>query len=281
MQKLFKQLFAVLMIAGMWSVLTYAQTGPTVGNVFRDPTDPSINEGASGKRSAGFKQNVNPNIGTLPASYTPFRGLGRALGSLVTPGGIPAPNPADPSTYGFKPTVQQVFPKLYSETGRLNRLFAGFKGIGGVNVTDFARLGTPGGTNPGDPYWIAFPRPGNVETPPFAQTIHHPWDCFCRWDEQVYCPNFFNFPVWHVSYGSPGLLPTQNAPTSCQTCFGVNRIRKHDFYVGQSQSGAFGGYPRDLPADPGYQECLRQSVESYAASGSGGLTSGEPELYGL
>ena len=279
MNNIFKRAFAVLIVAGVWGTsITIAQTGAKI--IPRNPNDASINEGASGTRSAGFKTNVNPLIGNLPASYFPFHGLGTAIGSLVTPGGVQAPSPANPSGYGFKPLVQQVFPYMYSETGRLNRLFAGFKGIGGKNVTDFARLGTPGGQNPGDPYWIGFPRPGNVENPPVAQALHHPWDCYCRWDEQVWCPNFLNFPLWSTS-GSPHILPTQNAPSSCQACFGVNRIRKHYFYVGTSKGGAFYGYPGSYPADTGYQECLRQSVDSYAASGPGGFAPGEPELYGL
>ncbi len=246
----------------------------------RDRTDPSIHEGLSGKRSAGFKENVNPYIGQLPASYVPFRGIGRAIGSLVAPFSVPAPSPSDPSSYGYKPTVQFIsrfFPGFKNEEGRL---FTGAKGIGGVNVTDVAELGTPGGRNPGDPYWVAFPRPGNVENPPFAQTVHHPWDCYCRWDEIITCP-VQSHPNWHVATGAPD-LPQHFIPISCQACFGVDRIRKHDFYVGTSKSGVIvRGYPGSYPADPGYQECLKQSVDSFATSGPGGFAPGAPELYGL
>jgi len=31
----------------------------------------------------------------------------------------------------------------------------------------------------------------------------------------------------------------------------------------------------------GYQECLDQSIDSFATSGPGGFAPGEPELYGL
>ncbi len=280
MNSIFKRAFAVLMVAGVWGAsITVAQTGPVI--IPRDPSDASINEGVTGRSSAGFKQNVDPKIGQLSASYFPFHGLGTAIGSLVTPGGVFAPSPANPQGYGFKPLVQQMFPYKYSETGRLNRLFAGFKGVGGKNVTDFARLGTPGGQNPGDPYWVAYPRPGNVENPPFAQAVHHPYDCYCRWDEIVTCP-IETHPNWHQFHGAPVPPFEHLVPVTCQSCFGVNRIRKHDFYVGFSKSGViYGGYPTSYPADTGYQECLKQSIDSFAASGPGGFAPGEPELYGL
>lgn len=279
MGKVMKRLTAVLTIAGVWGMTVFAQqTGPVI--IQRDPTSPAINEGLTGRSSAGFKQNVNPYIGQLPASYIPFHGIGTAIASLVAPFSIQAPSPANPSAYGFKPSVQQVVPYAFSQTGRINRLYPGYKGIGGKNVTDVARLGTPGGQGPGDPYWVGYPRPGNVETPPFGQTVHHPYDCFCRWNEVIKCPLPENI-FWHVDFGAPWFPPTHLTPVPCQVCFGVDRIRKHDFYVGTSKGGVFDGYPFSYPADTGYQECLTQSIESYAGSGPGGAAPGEPELYGL
>lgn len=277
MKELFKRLLATLMIAGVWAVAVYAQTGAKI--IPRDPTSASIHEGLSGTKSAGVKTNVEPFIGQVPASYSPFRSFTGAIGSLVQPYGIAAPTPADSSTVGFKYTFSQLFFPLFSRTGNIDRLFTGEKGIGGRNVTDVARLGQPGGRNPGDPYWVAYPRPGNVENPPPFQLVHHPFDCFCRWDEIITCP-LKTSPFWHINHGAPW-FPPHFTPVPCQVCFGVNRIRKHDFYVGQSRSGVFDGYPFSAPYDPGYQECLRQSVDSYAASGPGGAVNGEPELYGL
>jgi hypothetical protein len=277
MSEVFKRLLALLMVAGVGAVAAYAQTGPKI--IPRDPTSASIHEGASGVRSAGVKTNVNPLIGQVPANYSPFRSFTGAIGSFVQPFGVSAPVPSDPSTVGFKYTFSQIFPSLFSRTGNINRLFTGTKGIGGKNVTDVARLGQPGGKNPGDPYWVAYPRPGNVENPVPFQAVHHPFDCFCRWDETIKCP-LQSSPFWHIDFGAP-FFPPHFTPVSCQACFGVNRIRKHDFYVGESKSGAFDGYPFSYPNDTGYQECLRQSVESYSASGPGGAVQGEPELYGL
>lgn len=279
-----KQIFAVLITALVYAGASYAQTKPAAAPfgppspIPRDPTSASIHEGVSGRTSAGFKTNINPLVGNLPASYFPFRGLGRAIGSLVQQYGIGSPNPSDTSSYGFKPTIQNI-QALPSQTRDVSRLFPGQKGIGGKNVTDVSRLGTPGGKNPGDPYWVAYPRPGNVEFPPFAQLIHHPYDCFCRWDETIRCP-LQESPFWHVAFGAPW-VPPHFTPVSCQACFGVQRIRKHDFYVGQSKSGVFDGYPFTYPYDTGYQECLRESIDSFAASGPGGVAPGEPALYGL
>ncbi len=276
MRDVLKQLLAVLMLALVYSGATYAQTGAKI--IPRDRSSASIHEGLSGTTSAGVKQNINPLIGQLPASYIPFRGLGRAIASLVTPFGIGSPTPSDPSSYGFKPTVQIVAPRA-SQTRTATRLFEGEKGLGGKNVTDVAQLGQPGGQNPGDPYWVAYPRPGNVENPPPAQLVHHPYDCFCRWDETINCP-LQESPFWHINFGAPW-VPPHFTPVSCQACFGVHRIRKHDFYVGQSKSGAFDGYPFTYPYDTGYRECLTQSIDSFSASGPGGVAPGEPGLYGL
>lgn len=277
MSIVFKRLVAVLILSGVWGIATYAQTGAKI--IKRPPTDPSIHEGASGERSAGVKTNVNPLLGQIPASYSPFQSFIGAIGSLVQPFGVRSPV-SDPASIGFKYTnYAQMFFPLFSRSGRADRLYAGTKGLGGTNVTDEAKLGTPGGKSPGDPYWVAYPRPGNVENPPPFQVVHHPYDCFCRWDEIINCP-LQESPFWHVNFGAP-YFPPHFTPVSCQACFGVQRIRKHDFYVGESKSGAFDGYPFSYPTDSGYQECLRQSIESYAASGPGGPVIGEPELYGL
>ncbi len=280
MNETFRRLAAVLMIAGLWGFATYAQTGPKI--IPRDTTSASIHEGLSGERSAGVKTDVNPGVGTVSASFSPFRSIRGAIGSLVAPFGAQAPVPSNPATVGFRYMFSQLFfspTQTFSLTNRIERLFDGTKGIGGKNVTDVARLGQPGGKNPGDPYWIAYPRPGNVENPVAFQTLHHQYDCFCRWDEQVYCP-IQQSPFWNVRFGAPQ-VPPHFAPVPCQVCFGVNRIRKHDFYVGQSKTAPFAGYPFSFPNDTGYQECLRQSVESYSASGPGGAVQGEGELYGL
>lgn len=256
MNSIFKRAFAVLMVAGVWGAsITIAQTGAKI--IPRNPNDASINEGASGTRSAGFKQNVNPLVGNLPASYYPFHGLGTAIGSLVTPGGVLAPSPANPQGYGFKPLVQQMFPYKYSETGRLNRLFAGFKGIGGKNVTDVAAPGIPGDKGPGGLYWVGFPRPANPQQlpPPVFQQPANSLDCFCRWDENVFCP--MPGPLLYIAYG--GLMP---GPVLCQACF-AGFIVKHDFFVG-TDHGTHYGYPISFPADTGYQECLRQNQGDFS-----------------
>lgn len=278
MNTLFQKLFAMLLVAGFLStsVSVAQQTG--YKQINRPLSDPSIHEGASGEKSAGFKQNVDPSVGLLSASYIPFAGLGRAIGSLVQPYSKTSPA-SDHSSIGFKYNFSQLFFPMFSRTGRLDRLFAGFKGIGGRNVTDVAKLGQPGGNNPGDPWWVAYPRPGNVENPPPAQLVHHPYDCFCRWDETINCP-LPESPFWHVNFGAP-FVPPHFTPVKCQACFTPQRIRKHDKFVGTSKSGAFDGYPFSYPQDSGYLECLTQSIESYAASGPGGAVQGDPELYGL
>ncbi|MDA1169468.1 MAG: hypothetical protein O3A36_03965 [bacterium] len=275
-----KRLFVVLLLSGVYGIAVFAQThvGPKL--IPRDRTSPSIHEGASGERSAGVKTNVNPLIGQVPASYSPFQSFVGAIGSLVQPYNVDAPV-SDSTAIGFKyNNFSRMFFPLFSRSGRADRLYAGTKGLGGENITDVAALGQPGGKNPGDPYWVAYPRPGNVENPIPFQLIHHQYDCFCRWDETINCP-LQTSPFWHVNFGAPFSPPIHLQPVSCQACFGVHRIRKHDFYVGKSKSGAFDGYPFSYPTDTGYQECLRQSVESYAASGPGGAVQGEGELYGL
>lgn len=257
----------VIVLAGMCSSVALAQqTGPVI--IPRNPNDPSINEGASGRRSAGFKQNVNPLIGNLFASYIPFHGLGVAIGSLVTPGGVLAPSPANPQAYGFKPLVQRVFPYIYSQKNATNRLFPGFKQIGGKNVTDVAAPGIPGDKGPGGLYWVGYPRPGNVEVPPPAQLLHHPMDCYCRWDQQIRCP--LAGPFANEYFFGP-LAPVRVWQfTPCQACF-AGHIVKHDYYVGlQDEGRTFTGYPVEDPGSPAYQECLRQSIDSFAASGPGG-----------
>src|SRR3989344_5799372 len=166
MTLILKRLLAILLLAGIWGVATYAQTGPKI--IPRDRTSPSVREGLSGEKSAGVKTNIDPQIGQTPViNYSPFRSF-PAIGSLVDPFSVSAPTPSDPSTVGFKYTNSQLFFPLFSRTGRADRLYAGTKGIGGKNVTDVAMLGQPGGKNPGDPYWVAYPgpRPGNVEIPP-------------------------------------------------------------------------------------------------------------------
>ncbi len=270
----------ILLGSGVLGFAMYAQTGPKI--IDRDVSDPSIHEGASGERSAGVKTNVNPIVGQVYASYDPFKSLLGAIGSLVSPFSVRSPTPSDPSTVGTKYTSSRLFfspTGTYSTTNRTDRLYAGTKGLGGENITDVAKLGEPGGRNPGDPYWVGYPRPGNTEVPPGTQLVHHRYDCFCRWDETINCP-LRSSPYWHVNFGAPH-IPPHFTPVSCQTCFGVERIRKHDFYVGESKSGAFNGYPFSYPRDSGYQECLHQSIESFSTSGPGGPVQGEQELYGL
>src|SRR3989344_899101 len=278
MSELFKKLIVLLVVAGIYSasnVVAQQQIGPV--RVPRQTNDPSIHEGLSGIQSAGDKQGINPLIGNLPASYSPFHGIGVAIGSLWLPFYHIAPVPADPSLYGFKPTVQQMYPYGYSETAKNpSRLDPGVKAIGGKNVTDVAKPGTPGDKGPGGLYWVGYPRPGNVEIPPAFQTVHHQYDCFCRWDEIIECP-LVESPFWHVAFGAPE-VGLHLFPVSCQACF-TTHIVKHDFYVGQNKQGAFSGNPFSYPNDPGYQECLRQSQESYAASGTGG--SPQNQYYGL
>lgn len=247
------------------------QRGPAI--VSRDPCQPSIHEGFSGRQSAGFRR-VEPFLGILPASYDWFGGILRAIGSAIQPFA------ADPTYLGQKSGQQPFF---FSRRGGVSRTYAGYKGIGGRNVTDVPRLGQPGGPCPGDPFWVGFPRPGNIEFPPPFQTLHYGWDCFCRFDELIACPTGsppplglpidLNGPNLHRSFGgSADFIP-------CAQCFGLHNIRKHDRFVGTPQ-GPHRGYPNALASDPGYQECLRQSVESFAGSGPGGAPQ-VPHLYGF
>lgn len=278
MTDLFKKIITILLIAGGYAgSLAFAQQHTGAVIVPRDRTSPSIHEGPSGIQSAGYKQGIKPQIGNLPASYEPFRGLGTAIGSLILPFYHKAPTPADPSSYGFKPTIQQMIPYKYSATGRTNRLDPGYKAIGGKNVTDTAMPGIPGDKGPGGLYWVGYPRPGNVEFPPIYQTIHEPYDCFCRWGEMIKCP-LIESPLRHISFGG-----YSESPVLCQDCF-VGHIVKHDFYVGKDYAGTgdtrpFDGYPFKWPNDTGYQECLRQSTQSYSASGPGGSPTNQ--FYGL
>ncbi len=263
------------MIAGVGGVAAYAQTGAKI--IERDRTSPSIHEGASGERSAGVKTNINPLVGQVPASYSPFRSIAGAIGSLVQPFSVPAPIPGDASTIGFKYAFSQMFFPLFSRTGNINRLFAGQKGIGGHDATDVAAPGIAGDKGPGGLYWVGYSRVGNVENPPPYQLDHQQLDCFCRWDELIRCP-LHESPHWNVAFGAPE-FGDHLLPSTCQECFGVERIVKHDFYVGESKVGVFDGYPYSYPQDTGYQECLRESTESYAASGRGGSPTND--FYGL
>ncbi|MCE9643167.1 MAG: hypothetical protein K8Q97_02450 [Candidatus Andersenbacteria bacterium] len=268
MSSVFKKIIVIFLLAGAYgSSLAFAQSHTGAVLVPRDPNSTSIHEGLSGITSAGYKQDVNPLIGNLSASYLPFHSVGKAIGSLVLPFFHAGPTPADPSSYGFKPTVQTVFPYAYSQTGNTNRLDPGVKAIGGKNVTDVAFPGIPGDKGPGGLYWVGYPRPGNVEIPPVYQTVHDQYDCFCRWDEMIECP-LPESPFWHVAFGAPW-VPPHLSPVSCQACF-VGHIVKHDFFVGANKPGVFKGYPFSYPTDPGYQQCLRESTQSYAASGPGG-----------
>ncbi|HSX24927.1 MAG TPA: hypothetical protein VLG69_03100 [Candidatus Andersenbacteria bacterium] len=265
MSSLFKKIILLLLAVGAYSASAAIAQGPVI--VPRDPNSPSIHEGPSGIQSAGYKQGIDPLIGNLPASYDPFHNMGQAIGSLVLPFFHQAPSPADPSLYGFKPTIQQVFPYKYYGKSDVKQFSPGTKGIAGKNVTDVAFPGIPGDKGPGGLYWVGYPRPGNVEIPPPFQTIHHPYDCFCRWDEMIKCP-LPESPFWHVDFGAPW-FGLHLLPSKCQACF-AGHIVKHDFYVGTNKPGVFDGYPFTYPNDPGYQQCLRESTQSYAASGPGG-----------
>jgi hypothetical protein len=248
--------------------------GPAI--VPRGQCNPSIHEG-SGSANAGLKPQVFPQLGLVPASYA--WNIGNAIGSIFQPGAI------DPTYLGQK-TDQLVGYDFAGQIGYkrgASRLYAGFKKIGGKDVTDTPRLGTPGGQCPEDPYWVAFPRPGNIENPPPFQTLHYTWDCFCRYDESVACPTGFPPPL-----GFPIFIPGPNLHRvyggvadfiPCSTCFATYNIRKHDFFVGTKHPPHL-GYPASFADDTGYQECLRQSVESSAGSGPGGSPQ-VPHLYGL
>lgn len=228
------------------------QEGPVI--IPRSPSDPSIHEGPSGRQSAGFRQ-VSPFLGLVPASYDWFGGIISAVGSLF--------RIADPRYLGY-------------QSGQ----FVGYDFLGPIgfnkearpdtHVKDVPGLGQMCGNNPGDPFWVGFPRPGNIEFARPFQLFHHPWDCYCRCNERIACPVVG--PYLHTSYG--GLAP--HVP--CQVCFSSN-ILKHDKFVG-TDHGTFQGYPASDPTDSGYQECLRQSVESFAASGPGGPPQA-PNIFGL
>lgn len=235
------------------------QRGPVI--VPRNPADPSIHEGPSNVRSAGYKPLVYPLLGVLPASYDWTSGLARAIGSIFQP------FRADPTYLGYK-TGQYPGFDFWKGVGTsfnrtLSRLFPGAKGIG-RDITDVPRLGTVCGDNPGDPYWVGYPRLGNFEFPPPYQLPSHQFDCFCRCDEEIDCPDgpYKNAKRFGGKY---------DGRVNCRTCFDAigqgNRIVKHDKFVGKSK-GSHQGYDKDR-ADPGYQECLRQSIESYAQSGPG------------
>ncbi len=263
----------VLVAATAFPAHAQQQRGPVI--VPRNPADPSIHEGPSNVRSPGYKPVVYPLLGVLPASYDWTSGLARAIGSIFQP------FRADPTYLGFK-TGQFPGFDFWKGVGtsfnrNLSRLFPGAKGIGGKNITDVPQLGEACGLNPGDPWWIGFPRLGNVETPPPFQEpfFESNLDCFCRCNENIECP--LPGPYWHPNWGGPEV--NRNVYPTCQECFGTGQIRKHDRYVG-TDHGTFPGYPRGDPMDSGYQECLRQSVESYARSGPGGQPQA-PDLYGL
>jgi hypothetical protein len=182
----------------------------------------------------------------------------------------------DPKWLSYK-TGQKM--GLYQNNVKPNegRLYAGVKQIGGKNVTDTPALGEVCGKKPGDAYWVAYWRPGNVEYPPPFQSWHNQYDCYCRCGEQIACPipDYAGYSNWNVIGGGPA-----THYISCEECFGYGaHIRKHDYYVGKDH-GTHAGYPVDAPEDPGYQECLRQSVESYASSMQGG-TPNDPTLFGI
>ncbi len=274
MALILKRLLAILLLAGVWGVASYAQTqtGPKI--IKRPPNDPSIHEGASGERSAGVKTNVNPLLGQVPASYVPFNFV-PPIASFVRPWQVPAPVD-DPSAIGFKyNNFSRMFFPLFSRTGRADRLYAGTKGLGGKNVTDVGEAGVIGGTGPGDLYWVGFPRLPNPQQldPPIFQQPTNPLDCFCRYDELVYCPTGFNPAIRYIFYG--GLNP---GPVSCGVCFGAgnlgfNAIVKHDIYVGTGH-GTHWGYPVSFPTDTGYLECLRENQGDPSGGTPGNLNYG-------
>jgi hypothetical protein len=244
--------------------LTFIQSAPKTGPVIinKSLSDPSVNEPAQNP-SAGYKQDVNSSVGKVTALFI-WQGLGDALGSMIQPFA------ADPSWRGWKSEANT--PSSTSDASEyksgLMRLYQDMKGIGGKNVTDVAKLGQVCGDKPGDPYWVGIMRPGNVEYPPYYQIWHHQDDCYCRCKEKIACPikYFAGEANWHRIGGGPA---THNIP--CEQCWGNQAfIRKHDHFVGKDH-GTFPGYPSGAPMDDGYQECLRQSVESYSASGPGGF----------
>ncbi len=221
----------------------------SAGNVPRDLVNPSIREDPSGKRSAGYKEDVEPRYGNIPASYEWFGGMFPAIGSEIKP------FEGDPTWAGWKNFYVPGFDfwRIPWQRG---------SGQPDTSVTDTPSLGVPCRGWPGDAYWVGYPRVGNVEIPPPFQWFHHEYDCYCRCHELVFCPirGPYGWSGWRRG--------PQPGPVPCQVCFGIERIRKHDVYVG-THTPVHMGYP-SMPYDPGYRECLRQSPESYAASGPGG-----------
>lgn len=242
------------------------QTGPV--NVERDLSNPSIHEGII-RVLAGYKTDVNPYVGQLPASYSWLGGIGSAIGSIFQSANI------NPFWLGMK--SDQVAGQQSDYKTSPSRTYAGFKGVGGKDVTDTPQLGEVCGKKPGDPYWVAYDRPGNVETPPSYQSWHDQYDCYCRCGEMIDCPiyDYAGKQHWNVIGGGQA-----THKILCEQCFGyAARIRKHDYYVGKDIS-SHSGYPVDAPNDPGYQECLRQSSESFGASNAGGSPS-DHTLFGI
>lgn len=254
----------VLGVAGIVHISSGQQQGPVI--VPRPLSNPSIHEGPSGIQRAGYKQ-VFPTLGQVTAGYSLFGATLQAMGSLFQP--FQASRFAPTYKGGQNPGFD--FWGAIGFKRNVSRLDPGGKGIGGKNVTDVPQLGKVCGSNPGDPYWVAFPRPGHIENPVAYETLYDPWDCFCRCDEDIECP--VPGPYRHSRFG--GTNPNR---VNCRTCFGDQRIRKHDKFVGTSK-GSHPGYDLNR-GDSGYQECLRQSIESYAGSGPGGGPTGK-ELYGL
>lgn len=223
--------------------------GPVIIN--RDLVNPSIHEGTVTAK-AGVKDNVNPTLGQVPASYD-WSNFFAAIGSAIQP------FTANPSWMGQKSGSTNYYKGIQEFT---SRYFAGVKGIGGKDVTDVASLGQICGDKPGDAYWVGIPREGslgNVENPPPYQWAKHQYDCFCRCNEKIECP-IGPLTLRHYNHGG-----TNNQLVDCQVCF-AGMITKHDKYVG-TDHGSFPGYPVALPNDPGYLECLTQSPTSYAATG--------------
>lgn len=274
-----------LIVGGLLAILVSAsgtgqaqQQGPAV--VPRPECQPSIKEGPSGRQSAGY-QTVKPFLGLVPAEYSWFGSILGGIGSFF--------QQVDPKYLGYK-SGQWVGFDFWGPIGfkrNVSRLYAGYKGIGGKNVTDVPQLGVPGRECPGDPFWVGFPRPGNVEFPPPFQTIHYDWDCFCRYDELVACPTGIPPPLGIPIY-RPGpnlFLGGVGNFIPCWQCFGTHNIRKHDYLVGTKQ-GPHYGYPGSLPAnpvspaDPGYRECLRQSITSGSVSDPEPAPIGD-DIYGL
>jgi hypothetical protein len=246
--------------------VTYGQhVGPV--HVPRDLSNASIHEG-SVQMTAGYKTNINSTLGQLSANYSWFGGFMSALGSMY--------NSVDPKWLSYKSGQQMG---MYQNNLKPNegRLYAGVKKLGGTDVTDTPKLGEVCGKKPGDPYWAAYWRPGNVENPPAYQTWHSQFDCYCRCGEMIACPikDYAGYNNWHQDWGGPA-----THHILCEECFGYEaHIRKHDYYVGKDIKD-HAGYPVDAPGDLGYQECLRQSVESYGSSMTGG-TPNDDTLFGI